>query len=287
MTFITTVIIQAVTLFARFAPKGLFEPVAGMLSFLLFAFAKRDRRLVEVNIEKVYGLRAGTHFSSMFARQMFRHQILSTLETIRSVYDLNAVTVDGYDEFAKNLREFGQGGEAIIVTGHMGSWELCARFCAAAAPKKFSVLAKPSGNRAFNQFLERIRHHVGASVLWTHKKSLLKDMLSALKRGEFLGFVMDQKPDQRKGPIVRFFDIPTAFVSGPSSMSIRFEAPVIGVYCMRTAPFTYRLYSDLIVPKNHGITDDIELTQKMAESIERKIREFPEQWAWNYKRWRF
>jgi len=107
-----------------------------------------------------------------------------------------------------------------------------------------------------------------------------------LKRAECVGFVMDQKPEGRNGPVVPFFGIPTEFVSGPATMTARTGCAVIALFCVRTGPFSYRLLSETLVPPGHAESDELALTTRMAGAIEAAIRLYPEQWTWGYKRWR-
>jgi KDO2-lipid IV(A) lauroyltransferase len=111
-------------------------------------------------------------------------------------------------------------------------------------------------------------------------------MLGALRSGATVGFVMDQKPDGRQGPIVPFFGQPTAFVAGPAAMALRCGCPVVAIFCLREGPFRYRLVSETVeVPA--GGDAELALTARMAATVERVIRDYPEQWTWNYRRWRF
>jgi len=288
MTFFSDVLIRLFTICIRLLPVACFGVLARIIEEVAFRLSKRDNQIMEMNIERILKIRANTHFSDMFRRQVFRHQIISSLETIRSVYNPELLRISGFDEFQKCLAEHTSDSHGLIViTGHIGNWEICGRYCVKALPSAFHVLAKPSTNIAFKYFLERLRNRVGARVFWTDKKSLIKDILGALKKKETVGFVMDQKPENRKGPVVEFFGQLTEFVSGPATMACRTNTPVVSVYCMRVGPFHYRLYAGSIAAKNHGITDEQLLTQMAAKSIEGVIRAYPEQWTWNYKRWRF
>jgi lauroyl/myristoyl acyltransferase len=288
MTFFSDLLIKSFTFFIRLLPVSCFGILARIFEELAFRFSKRDNQIMKKNIDRILNLPANSHFSDMFRRQVFRHQIISGLESIRSVYSPELLKISGFEEFKNCLTLHAGGVQGLVaITGHMGSWEICARYCVKGLPSAFHVLAKPSKNVAFKNFLERLRNHVGASVFWTDKKSLIKDILGALKKREAVGFVMDQKPENRKGPIVDFFGQPTEFVSGPATMACRTGASVVSVYCMRVGPFHYRLYAECIVPQGHDIKDEQVLTQKAAKSIENIIRTYPEQWTWNYKRWRF
>ena len=36
-----------------------------------------------------------------------------------------------------------------------------------------------------------------------------------------------------------------------------------------------------------GSRDPVELSQRIASAIERRVRARPEQWMWNYRRWNY
>ncbi|MCX6109209.1 MAG: lysophospholipid acyltransferase family protein, partial [Proteobacteria bacterium] len=188
-------------------------------------------------------------------------------------------------------------------TAHLGSWELCAYYAQKAASKPLHVLAKPSRSKLLTAFLDVLRGRMGTHVLWTDKKTLLRDMLEALRRREALGFVMDQKPEGRSGPVVPFFGVATEFVFGPEKLARKIGCPVIAIFCVREGPLTYRLLSETLFgpprpagpagPAGPGVdpacaqsTADGAVTARCAEAIERVIRAYPEQWTWTYKRWR-
>ncbi len=283
LVFLLSVLLAAL----RRTPKGLFPLLATGVCVLARPFAGKDRRRLRSNARLIYGLPAGSHFSRMFERQVWRHQSICALETLRIIQDPDVAEVVGLEEVRASIAaaEVINKGH-IIITAHLGSWELCALYGQKAATRPFHVLAKASRWPEVTAFLDRLRRRMGTPVLWTDKKSLLKDMLKALRGGESVGFVMDQKPEGRQGPKVEFLGQPTEFVSGPAQMAVKTGCAVISVFCMREGPFRYRLVSRTLAPGNHGETDEDALTQRMADAISSVIRAYPEQWTWNYKRWR-
>ena len=73
-------------------------------------------------------------------------------------------------------------------------------------------------------------------------------MLRNIKDGGSIGFVMDQKPEGRKGPKVEFFGHPTEFVGGPASIAGKTGCAIISVFCLRVAPYSYQLISRELLP---------------------------------------
>ncbi|WP_176736288.1 lysophospholipid acyltransferase family protein [Oligoflexus tunisiensis] len=283
-----TVFLKAVLRIVASVPPGWIPWLANGVGILAPKLLKRDRNLIVSNVQRVYGLPGHSSFSHSFQQQVFRSQWCVLMETLRANFSKeDPVQVEGLEELARTTHELMAAGKGlIIVTAHLGNWEFVARYTAKASGRRFNALAKPSKLPELTRILDDLRQRMNTAVLWTDSKNLLKDMLKILKAGECLGFVMDQKPEGRVGPRVQFFEQPTEFVSGPAKLSIRLGSPILAVFCMRTGLLQYRIMQKLIVPADHGLTDEIELTQKMATSIETVIRLYPEQWLWNYKRWR-
>lgn len=284
---LVALVLSALLLALRWAPKRLFAPAGAWLAWVIRPFARKDVAHLRRNVAEVFGLPPASHFAVMFERQVFRHHMTCALETLRIIQQPSAMQLEGLSDLRDAVAEAErhQKGHEII-TAHLGSWELCARLGQSVATRPFQVLAKPPKNAAVRRFLTGVRERMGVKVLWTDRKSILKDMLTGLRQGGSIGFVMDQKPEGRQGPLVPFFGRPTEFVSGPAAMAARTGCAVIGVFCVREAPFRYRVVTRPILAAGHGETDEIAMTAKMAAAIEDVIRLYPEQWTWNYKRWR-
>ena len=272
----------------RLFPRRLLPAAADLFAALAPWILRRDQKLIAANCQRVYQLPAHSRFAKEFQKQVFRSQFVILLETIQSTLakkDPN--TLEGIQQLSdiiKQLMEPGRG--LIVVTGHLGCWEFVARYTAEASGKTFYALAKPAKIAEFTRLMERFRARMNTIILWTDRKNILREMLKTLKSGACLGFVMDQKPEGRIGPLVNFLGQATEFVSGPAKLAIRQGSPVLAIFCMRTGPQRYRLMYEVIAPADHGQGDETLLTQKMATAIETVIRLYPEQWLWNYKRWR-
>ncbi len=241
-------------------------------------------------MERVYAMRPLANFTRLFLDQIWYIQARIALDTFKGILWPKKLKMDGFAEIAKSVQELmaknPQKG-IIFITAHLGSWEMAGQMAAKACGRPFYVLAKPSRYGWATLFLDYLRQKTGAYVLWTNKKSIARDMLKTLDKGEGLGFVMDQKPQGRIGHTVSFFDIPTEFVTGPAAMAIQKKVPIVTMFCLRVGERHYRLLSKTITDAGPDMPDALTLTQSMACAIEEAIRLYPEQWCWDYKRWRF
>lgn len=270
-----------------YIPRMLLDASTEILQILLLPWSAKEYKIARRNINRVFGLPPHTHFSDLFLKQWTRHTIICILETIRGIIRPGQLQVDGFTKLESLVKAVETSERGVIfVTSHLGSWELCAYFAGRSCQRPLHVLAKPPRYAWARTPLERLRRRMQVEILWTDDKSLLRNMLSVLKRGESLGFVMDQKPERRVGPIVDFFGHPTAFVGGPATLTVKHKFPVIGIHVVRTGECRYNIHSETLLTAEHSCQDEQQASQIFATFIEKSIRTFPEQWTWNYRRWK-
>ena len=281
--------LHAMSRLLELLPPAAFGPMAALLAHCRH-LTRREVRLLRRNLAMVLGLAPGSSGARALERDCVRHQIVAALETVRISFEeerLDVTRMKGFGELQRLMgavEDVGRG--QVLVTAHLGAWELLAQSTVRAAASPVCAVAKPSRSAATTRFVEGMRARAGVRVIWSGRTSLLRDMLSCLNRKETLIMVVDQRPDQRRGPEVSFLGRRTEFVGGPAALAAKRDCPLIAAFCVREGPFTYRLESEML--RGPGETEDaVELSQRIAGSIERRIRAQPEQWMWNYRRWSY
>ena len=269
-------------------PRAWHERFAEVVIWLFGPLFRKEYQKISKNIHYINKLNPNSAFSTMFQKQVLRHQLLSGLEVFRAFLNPSEITFDGMDEYRQAVGEQLRAEKGLIViTGHLGSWELVAYATSMASGNPFTALAKPSKVAAMTKIMDRNRSKFYTKVLWTDQKMLFKAMITTLKHKKALGFVMDQRSESRKGHRVNFLGHPVDFVVGPAKTAMASCAPVMAVFCVRTGSMRYRIISELLYDAGHTESNEILMTQRFADAIGRMIQLYPEQWVWNYKRWRF
>ena len=273
--------------FVRVLPLGLFGPFTATLATLYRWLSSRDRRVLRRNAIRVLGLEAGSDALRRFEREVMHHQVLTAFEWIRGAYQPGLVESDeqGLEQLRRlidDARSTGRG--AILITAHLGSWEEVAHCHRQASGRTLYALAQAATARPVSALLRDLRRRKGCEVLWSGERAPLRQVLKLLRAGESMAFVMDQKPRRRRGPRVEFFGHAAEFVGGPASIALRTGARVIALFPIRQGPFRHRIVVEAV--PTDGL-DELELTQRFADVIEAAIRQAPEQWSWNYRRWYF
>ena len=248
----------------------------------------KDHAKIELNVQKILGHSPDSAFTRLFKKQVMHHQLICGLETLRAGQNpktINLVDLDNYKAAIQEILLKNKG--LIIITGHLGCWELIPYASALATGRPLAALAKPPKIKSLARLMEKNRNRLLMKVLWTDQKTLVKDMLGTLADNHALGLVMDQKAESRKGITIRFLGYDAEFVAGPARTATRTGAPVMAAFCIRTGPMCYRMSYKLILDADHGSTDEVALTQIFADEIGRAIEQHPHQWVWNYRRWQF
>jgi KDO2-lipid IV(A) lauroyltransferase len=222
------------------------------------------------------------------AREFFRHLGRSVLEM---------VCIEQFDARRHELVEWApearaamdaalaRGKGVVFVTGHVGNWELLARYVALENYPAY-VIGKELSDPRSTKLVERFRGSGKLKVIWRGSQGAAKDMLRALKSNSILGILIDQ--DTKVQSVwVPFFGKLAKTPRAAADLALRTGAvPMLG-FCTRVGPLKYRItMQEVPLPALEGEAAVLELTKKLTEGIEQQIRQHPEQWVWIHQRWK-
>lgn len=175
----------------------------------------------------------------------------------------------------------------LIVTGHLGNWEMLV-FAFAALYEPIAYLARPLDNPLLENFTARLRSRFGNRPL--NKSGSAMTAVRLLRSGEILGVLADINAHPKEGVFVDFFGIPACTSAGPAMMALRSGAIIFPAFCVYdNSAGRYRLVRGSIIeyePTGDRARDTEEITRLYTAEIEKIIRAFPEQWLWIHKRWK-
>ncbi len=245
--------------------------VLGLGGYYLF----RDRaRFAREN----YAVFEGAESAGRLARRAFRNYAGTLLDFLildRLVADLKrrhgAIDLDP-------LHAALAGGlGAIVVTPHLGNWDLGAAATATGGTPVYAV-ANPFGPPAVDRVVRRGRERVGVRIIPSGPASA-RAALRVLRHNQVLCLACDI--DQSgSGVEVDFLGSRVRMPAGPATLSMRTGAPVIPGFVRREGG-TYR--AALMPPLSRPLSDDLagavdQLTQSIASCFEAMIRVDPVQW---------
>jgi len=177
------------------------------------------------------------------------------------------------------------GRGVVVITGHIGNWELLA---AGYALRGYPVSAV--ARQVYDPRLDRMINDLrkNARVRGISRDSGLREMIRVLRRGELLGVLMDQDTRVR-GAFVPFFGRLAHTPVGPVMLAMKTRAPIIPMAIHRQPDDTHVITVMPSVQLRYTEDREADLrinTWRCTRVLEDFIRRQPAQWVWMHNRWK-
>jgi KDO2-lipid IV(A) lauroyltransferase len=186
------------------------------------------------------------------------------------------------DQFLR-LRD--DGKPALVFAAHLANWELPA-ICAATYGLDSAVLYRRPNIAALNRWIGETRASSMGSLIATSLDAPMR-IAEALEHGAHVGMLVDQYYD--RGVPVTFFGRRTKANPLLARLAQHFDCPIHGTRMVRLPANRFRAeLTEAVTPARDaaGRIDIAATTQIIMSVIEGWIREHPEQWLWQHRRWR-
>lgn len=175
----------------------------------------------------------------------------------------------------------------VAVTAHTGNWELfTVLFGMVEIPAQ--AVVRSLYNSLINNVLVANRESPFMKMIQRGSKASPRQLLTCLKNGDVLVLALDQDT-RTQSVFVDFFGVPAATPRVAASLALKGGVPIVTALDRRLADGSHVFSFERIeVPKDFCpcAAHEIELTQMLTHAIEKHIRAFPDQWAWNHRRWK-
>lgn len=194
------------------------------------------------------------------------------------------IVVEGFANFTAAER---RGKGVLLLTGHMGAWEL-APFAHAVYSNPIHFLVRPIDNARVDALVNRYRCASGNRPI--KKNESARTVLRILDEGGVIGVLADQNTISSEAVFADFFGIPAATTSGIARLARRTGAAVVPAYDYWDPEISkYRLcYEPAIelVATSDEENDVRDYSARFNQVIEHYVRRFPDQWLWVHRRWK-
>ncbi len=190
--------------------------------------------------------------------------------------------VEGWDAVERALA-LGRG--LILVSGHLGNWELGGAYLAARGVP-MDVVVRWMGNRLFDGYLSRTRARLGMTVV--RDRDAVRRVPRSLRANRAVAFLTDQGVRRLASTYVPFFGRPAKTPRGPAVFALRWSVPVVFGAMMRRSDGRYDFHFEEIPVESTGDREaDVDRVVALyALALERWVRRAPEQYFWQHRRWK-
>lgn len=259
-------------------PLSMSYLLARVLSTLQYLFSKQDRIAVRGNLKAIFPAidesRLKQYTKSVFINFGLYLADFFKFKRLDPGYIKKNVIIEGREYIDTALS---QGRGLIIVSAHIGNWELGG---VALGILKYPVNAVTLTHKqkAVNGFFNRQRESNGLRVI--PLEHAVRGCLEALSRNEIVCILGDRDFTQG-GLILDFFGLPTTIPKGPAVFSLRNKTPIIAAFTIRQKHNKFRL--SFSAPMEFSPCQEFEkdvrlLTRVYLGLIEDHIRKYPGQW---------
>lgn len=221
------------------------------------------------------------------ARDCWRHYARSIFEYLRTIEEPPDAIAARYSFEGPHaaLFEDVRRNSAIIVTAHIGNWEMAASLLAG-LDRDVRIVARPLDNPRIDRRLLRARTRAGVTIV--DRRRAARNLMRALESGGIVVMVADQAVKPREGALVPFLGRPAWTTTAPARLALRFDVPIWCVYSVPHADGLRLLVDPPIRPRDlpEGERTIEALTARMNEQIGARVRAMPELWLWMHDRWK-
>jgi KDO2-lipid IV(A) lauroyltransferase len=192
-----------------------------------------------------------------------------------------------YDGLEHYLAAKARGKGVLVVTGHLGAWELSS-FYHSLAGHPMGMVIRRLDNPFVDRFVNRIRCLHGNRVI--HKDDFARGLIAAMRDNQTVGILMDTNMTPPQGVFVPFFGIEACTASGLARVAQKTGATVIPGFLLwepSERKYVLRFGPAIeLIDTGDAEQDAIANTARFTATIESSIRQYPDQWLWMHRRWK-
>lgn len=262
-------------------PLKLGYKLAVLISDLNYIISFSDRKAVKDNLKVIFPDKSNREIY-VIRRKMFRNFAKYLVDFFRfSKLDIESIKknirIENLHYFDEEIKK---GSGIIILTAHLGNWELGGIIIALLGYPLW-VVALPHKNKRVDEFFNYQRESKGIQVIPFGKAA--RQCLNLLKENKLLALVGDRDFSE-KGITIDFFGKKTLFPLGPAAFSLKTNTCIIPGFMVRNPDDTFTLRIEKpIYPEKSGGPDKnevevLKIINNYKLIFEDYIRKYPDQW---------
>ena len=265
---------------------------AGAGARFVYRFAPLRRKVVLENLRRVFGATVPEAEIVRLAQAHYDHLLrlageFAHFRWLAPAKKLALVRVENVEAF---LAARAQGKGILILTGHLGNWEVATIAGIAQFPEmrgKFHFVRRAIKPNWLDRVVTRRFNRAGFGVF--PKRGSLDAMLDRLEQGDAIVFPFDQHAGPPDGIEADFFGHPAWTFKSLAIIALATGAPVLPAASWREDDGRHVLrFEEPMAPIECDDTSDAirRNTRAYNAVLERLIVRHPEQWYWVHRRWK-
>lgn len=174
------------------------------------------------------------------------------------------------------------GRGIVVVTAHLGNWDLAGRLLSAHG-KTVHVLTAPEQHAAIQRLLRQRDHASQLRFVTNADPGVFVQLLMALRQGDIVAVQIDRATGHRSDVLVPFFGAPARFPLGPFVLARAAQVPVLPCFCLMEPDDRYTVCVEEAITVVPG--QEEQALRHLLGILERYVAQAPEQWCNFYDVW--
>lgn len=176
-----------------------------------------------------------------------------------------------------------EGKGVIILAPHLGNWEVLGNYLT--TQLEITNLYEPPHEPALDTFIQQARRRDGSELVPTNRKGIVA-LIKALKAKKATGILPDQEPLAEGGVFAPFFGQQALTMTLLPGLLKRSGAVVLAAFAKRLPHG--QGFEVIIEAVDEAIyaSDEVVAATAMNQAVESLIQYAPDQYQWEYKRFK-
>ncbi len=282
MTVYNGISLFLINLFTLAVPRRAFPPVAFWAAIVSYLLAPRQRRGLRANLRVVTGRK---NVEPLLLSCLYKYcRNWTDVMLMMRLHGSRLQALIGRRSSQKPLDDaLAAGNGAILVSPHLGNWEL-GGLGLADLGYKLNVLTFREPDQKVNELREKVRSERGIGIIYVDRDDTsplaIIEAINALRRNEVL-CLLGERDGSSNTILLNFFGRSTPFPSGAAYLALASGAPVIPVFVPLEGDRYATLMEEPIYFKGgHGQHAQAVRSgmERLAAVFESYIRQYPDQW---------
>jgi KDO2-lipid IV(A) lauroyltransferase len=269
-------------------PRSAARAVGAVIGGLLFHVLGRLRRTGLDNLRRSFPEKSEAERVDIL-RGVYRSLgwQLGEFCKMRGYTAAQASTFIRYDGLEHYLAARDKGRGVLVLTGHLGAWELSSYYHSLMG-YPMSMVIRRLDNPLVDAFVNDLRCLHGNRVI--HKDDFARGLLAAMHQGDTVGILMDTNMTPPQGVFVPYFGVLACTATALARVALKSGAAVLPGFLLweeSEQRYILRFGPELeLVRSGDAAHDVLANTALFTATIESYVRRYPEQWLWVHRRWK-
>ncbi len=258
---------------------------AKLIGFVFYYFIPIRKKKVLENLQVAFPQKKEDELKKI--RKKVYRSISKTLVELINFQNADKSKILTMIDTSEIIEQINHEGAIILLTAHIGNWELGALAVGILSNKDFYVLAKEQKSSFVSKMVTDIREKFGNKEIYLGNS--VKRIFSALRSNNIVGIVGDQR-GPKESIKVKFFNRDTTVYTGAAQFAIKTKSKIVVTFVIRKENNQYKFFCRTIDPmlyKGSFEENTAKITQAYFAMLEEYIRKYPEQWFWFHNIWKY